>query len=190
MNRHEFLRSLKSELEKNQVQDVPGILADYEEHFTHGLSKGKTEDAIAEGLGDPATISKAYKTEDLISEIKNPETGFKLSLAINVIGRLLLIAPFNFFVLFVPGVVILALLISGWATALAISGVSVAILSVLPVLGTLSANIWAWFATIFTSLGLLGLGVLAGMVMFIVSKFILLKLISYLQWNLRFVLEK
>lgn len=190
MNKQEFLKTLKEELERNKVQNVQDILSDYEEHFNHGLSKRKTEEEISEGLGFPATIAKAYKTESLISEIKNPEKGFQWSLAFNVIGRLLVIAPFNFIVLFIPGVVILSLLASGWAVSVAIGSVSLAMLSLLPTLGTLSVNAWAWVAGISTSMGLFGMAVLGGMVMFVITKYVVLAVISYLQWNLKFVLQK
>ncbi|WII72511.1 DUF1700 domain-containing protein [Bdellovibrio sp. 22V] len=190
MNKQEFLKNLKAELEKNKVQNVDDILSDYEEHFNHGLNKRKTEEEISESLGFPSVIAKAYQTESMISEIKNPKKAFKWSLAINVIGRLLVIAPFNFIVLFIPGVVTFALLASGWAVSMAIGSVSVALLSVLFSLGTLSSSGWTWLAGFSASMGLLGLAVISGMVMFMITKYILLGLISYLQWNLKFVLEK
>nr|WP_295902566.1 DUF1700 domain-containing protein [uncultured Bdellovibrio sp.] len=190
MNKQEFLKTLREELERHQVPNVQDILSDYEEHFNHGLSKRKTEEEISEGLGFPPTIAKAHKTESLISEIQNPENGFQWSLAFNVIGRLLVIAPFNFIVLFIPGVVVLSLLASGWAVALAIGAVSLALLSLLPTLGALSANAWAWVAGISSSMGLFGMAVLGGMVMFLITKYIIMALINYLQWNLKFVLQK
>ncbi len=140
MTQQEFLKSLKEELERHRVQNIQDVLADYEEHFRHGLNKRKTEEEISQGLGFPATIAKAYQTENMINEIKNPQKGFQLSLAINVIGRLLLIAPFNFFVLFIPGVVIFALMVAGWTVALALGSVSIAILAVLPTVGALAIN--------------------------------------------------
>ncbi|KYG68625.1 hypothetical protein AZI87_05155 [Bdellovibrio bacteriovorus] len=190
MTKQEFLKNLKEELEKNKVQNVQDILTDYEEHFVHGLSKGKTEVEICEGLGFPSVIAKAYQTESLISEIKNPEKGFNLSLAVTVIGRLLVIAPFNFLILFIPGVVIFALLASGWAVSVAIGSASLALLSMLPFLGTVSAGAWAWVTGLSTSFGLLGLAILGGMVMFVITKYIVLAIISYLQWNLKFILQK
>lgn len=190
MNKQEFLKTLKQELEQNKVQNVQDILLDYEEHFNHGLSKKKSQEEISEGLGFPATIAKAHKTESLITEVKNPKKNFKLGLALNVIGRLLVIAPFNFIVLFIPAVVILSLLISGWAVAVAMGTVSLGLLTFLPALGTLSTGVWTWIAGISSSLGLFGLAALGGMVMFVITKYILLALISYLQWNLKLVLQK
>ncbi|MEN0057719.1 MAG: DUF1700 domain-containing protein [Bdellovibrio sp.] len=190
MTKQDFLKALKEELEKNKVRNIQDILADYEEHFIHGISKGKSETEICDSLGTPSVIAKAYETEHMISEIKNPESGFRWSLAITIIGRLLVIAPFNFIVLFIPGVVIFALLTSGWAVSLAIGSASLALLSVIPFLGSMTAGFWAVLAGISTSMGLLGMAVLGGMIMFVISKYIVLALISYLQWNLKFILQK
>lgn len=71
MNKLEFLKLLKLELETNGVHNVQDILADYEEHFAHGLNKGKSEEDISKGLGSPLTLAKAYKTESMIREIKS-----------------------------------------------------------------------------------------------------------------------
>ncbi len=189
MTKQEFLKSLKEHLERLQITKIQEILVDYEEHFVHGLRKGKTEMEISESLGTPSTIAKAYQTESMINEIKDPQKKFRLSLALNVIIRLLVIAPLNFFVLFIPGALLFAFLITGWATSAAIGSASLAVLSALPALATLPANAWTWVAGISASFSLLGLAVLGGMIMFLISKTILIMLISYLQWNLKFVME-
>lgn len=189
MNKQEFLNSLKENLERYQIKNIQDILADYEEHFVHGLNKGKREDEISESLGTPSTIAKAYQTESMINEIKNPQNKFRLSLALNIVIRLLVIAPLNFFVLFIPGILLFAFLVTGWSISAAIASGSLAILSALPSLATLPANAWTWIAGLCASFSLLGLGVLGGMIMFLISKTILIMLISYLQWNLKFVME-
>lgn len=190
MTKQEFLRSLKEELERNKVQNVNDILADYEEHFDHGISKRKSEEDIARGLGFPSTIAKAYKTENMINDIKNPEKGFQLGLALSVIGKLIVIAPFNFLVLFIPGIVIFAMLAAGWSAALGIASGGLASFAIIPAMIELSSTTWAWMAGVFAGFGLLGLALITGMVMFMFSKFILLSLISYLQWNIKFVTQK
>ncbi len=189
MNKQEFLNSLKENLERYQIKNIQDILADYEEHFVHGLNKGKREDEISESLGTPSTIAKAYQTESMINEIKNPQNKFRLSLALNIVIRLLVIAPLNFFVLFIPGILLFAFLVTGWSISAAIASGSLAILSALPSIATLPANAWTWIAGLCASFGLMGLGVLGGMIMFLISKTILIMLISYLQWNLKFVME-
>lgn len=190
MNKQEFLKALKTELEKNKVSQVASILADYEEHFEHGLSKGKSEAEISQSLGDPTTIAKAYETDSMIHEMKNSDAGFKLGTALSVLGRLLLLAPMNFFVLFIPGVVIFSLIVTGWCMSLALGSVGLSLLGTLPVLAFLSLNWWAWVASISGCLGLVSMAALAGMVMFLISKYVLIALINYLHWNLKFILNR
>lgn len=190
MNKLEFFKLLKLELETNGVRNVHDILADYEEHFNHGLSKGKSEEEICKNLGSPTTLAKAYKTESMIQEIKNRDKGFDLKLALNVVIRLLVLAPFNFIVLFIPGIIIFSLLTTGWALTLALGGVGVGIIGFLPEAATWPLTAWGWMAGISMSLSFFGMAILGGMIMFLISKYILMGLISYLQWNVKFVLEK
>ena len=46
------------------------ILRDYEDHFEIGLEKGRTEEEIAESLGDPASIAKSITAEYSITRAK------------------------------------------------------------------------------------------------------------------------
>lgn len=190
MNKQEFLKNLKDELEKNNVHDVQDILADYEEHFVHGLNKGKTELEISEGLGFPAAIAKAYQTDRLISEVKNPQKNFQWSLAFSVIGRLLVIAPFNFIILFIPGVAILTIVALGWLASVIFGLSGVIALINLPAFGTLSTSAWAVVTGFSVGMAFFGMAVLTGMIMFVITKYIVLGLISYLQWNRKLVLQK
>lgn len=61
MNRQEYLEALKSELGAVSYDDVKSISDEINEHFDIGLSQGKTEDAIAESLGDPKTLAASYR---------------------------------------------------------------------------------------------------------------------------------
>ncbi len=190
MNKLEFLKLLKLELETNGVRNVQDIMADYEEHFTHGLSKGKSEEEISKNLGSPLTIASAYKTDSMIKEIKSSDKGFDMKLALNVVMRLLILAPFNFIVLFIPGAIIFGLLVGGWGAAIGIGGASLGVLGFMPGAASLSASAWAWVAGFTLSISLMGGAILIGMVMFFITKYLLMGLISYLQWNLKFVLDK
>ncbi|MBL7542701.1 MAG: DUF1700 domain-containing protein [Bdellovibrionaceae bacterium] len=190
MTKQEFLRQLKTELESNQIRNISDILADYEEHFNHAQVNGKSEPEITASLGLPVTIAQAYKTDHMIQEIKNTENKFQWSLAINIIGRLIILAPFNFIVLFIPGIIIFALLTAGWSMSLAIGSLAFGILWNLPSLLNISSTFWMGLAGISTTIGFFGLGIIGVLTMFFITKHIVLALISYLQWNLKFVMEK
>ena len=60
MNKTEFLRSLKSELEKNRVNDIEDILADFEDHFANRLEEGVSEEEISRKIGSPEEIARDF----------------------------------------------------------------------------------------------------------------------------------
>ncbi len=191
MTQSEYLRKLEGALKNNGISRIHEILADYQEHFAMGISNGKTEAEISQKLGEPETIAGAYHTEDMIREIKSPESNnFSFSSALTILGRLIILAPLNFIVFLIPGLVLLSLLAAGWAVAAAFFATSLAIISATFAIGILSISFWAMVASSAGSLSLLGLTVLVGFFMYFVSKHLILASISYLQWNLKFILQK
>ena len=190
MKKAEFLKNLETALRKHNVVSVTDILSDYEEHFTHGLQKGKTEEQISESLGNPDTIAKAYETDSIIAEVKNPYKKFQFGLALKALGRFIVLAPFNFFVLVIPGVVAISLIVAGWAVSLAFGAVSAALMVLIPVFGIFAISSWAGLAGVTSGLAFIGITVLSVILMFDITKYFLLGALSYLQWNLKFILEK
>ncbi|MCJ2182236.1 DUF1700 domain-containing protein [Novosphingobium sp. 1949] len=63
MTRLEFLRRLEAGLKGLPRDEVDDILADYAEHFEAGLAAGRSEDAIAEALGDPVRLARELRFE-------------------------------------------------------------------------------------------------------------------------------
>lgn len=61
MNRAEYLEALSNALGDMSYADVKDINSEINEHFDIGLSQGKTEEHIAEALGDPEGLAKLYK---------------------------------------------------------------------------------------------------------------------------------
>lgn len=190
MNQTEFLDKLSCALKSNGIQQIEEILADYKEHFAIGLESGKSENEISQKLGEPDTIAKAYKTDNMIRDINNPNIQFRFSTALNVLGRLIILAPFNFLVLSIPGAILVSLLIFGWTIALTtlITGPAL-------ILGSLTTGIFAistWTSIAYSciSLSLIGFSILVGYLMYFLSKNFILACISYLQWNLKFILQK
>lgn len=190
MTKHEFLKILKAELDANQIKNVSEILQDYEEHFNHGQAKGKLESEIADSLGSPIVIARAYKTETMIAEIKNDDTRFRLGLALKVILRLLVLAPFNFIILFIPGLIIFSLIVAGWSVALGFGSAGLGVVWYIPSMMSVSSTFWMGLAGVTGAIGFLGMALIGFMIMFFITKHVVLALISYLQWNLKFVMEK
>jgi uncharacterized membrane protein len=60
MNKHQFMNQLRQALSPLDGPAVAEILADFEEHFASGCSRGKSEETIAAELGDPLEIGRQY----------------------------------------------------------------------------------------------------------------------------------
>lgn len=60
MTKDEFLNIISNGLSEFPSSKRSEILYDYEEHFSIGLSQGKTEQEIISELGDPHTIIRSY----------------------------------------------------------------------------------------------------------------------------------
>lgn len=61
LTKQEYLKELRKNLKGFSQDEIDDILYDYEEHFSIGLSSGKTEEEIAEDLGAPKDIADQYK---------------------------------------------------------------------------------------------------------------------------------
>lgn len=84
MNKNEFMNILKSSLSSMNETEKSDILYDYEEHFRIGIENGKSEDKIAEELGDPSTIGDSYYTSSIADKaVRKPvvKNTFKVVLA-------------------------------------------------------------------------------------------------------------
>jgi uncharacterized membrane protein len=64
MNRVEFIRELKKELEKANVVDIEEIIADFENHFDFKIDEGKTEEDIAKKIGNPRDIAADFCAQE------------------------------------------------------------------------------------------------------------------------------
>lgn len=60
MTRNEFLLTLTSELEKNNVVDAADIVEEYTEHFEFKLADGYSEEEIAAKLGKPEELAAQF----------------------------------------------------------------------------------------------------------------------------------
>jgi uncharacterized membrane protein len=63
MNRAEFLAALRSGLAGMEPAAIEDIANDYETHFADGAEAGRSEDEIADALGDPARLARELRTE-------------------------------------------------------------------------------------------------------------------------------
>jgi uncharacterized membrane protein len=124
MNKKEYLGLLEAELKDFPESDRKEIVSDYEEHFTIGIEKGRTEDEIADKLGDPKKIVKEWNLERLV---KKAETSAQLDDTVKAIIAIMGLSLFNFLIVMGPfagivgaifGLIVggLSLLVAGAAT--------------------------------------------------------------------------
>ncbi|MBB5019678.1 putative membrane protein [Chitinivorax tropicus] len=91
MNKEQFLRALKRELSALPKADLGEIVADYEEYFHDGVASGRTEEEVANGLGDPKKIARELLAQVRIQawqDNKSMGNLMRVVLAIAALGSL------------------------------------------------------------------------------------------------------
>jgi len=63
MNRAAFMNELRAGLSGLHAADVNEILSDYESYFADGAAHGRSEDDVAQALGDPARLARELRAE-------------------------------------------------------------------------------------------------------------------------------
>ena len=63
MNRANFIAQLRAGLSGLHQGDINDVIADYESHFADGVAAGRSEDQVAEALGDPARLARELRAE-------------------------------------------------------------------------------------------------------------------------------
>jgi uncharacterized membrane protein len=63
MNRNAFMAELRRGLRGLPETTMADIIADYEGHFAEGIAAGRSEDAVAMALGDPARLARELRAE-------------------------------------------------------------------------------------------------------------------------------
>lgn len=118
MNRIEFLKILINSLGNISTEDKLEIQADYDEHFSAGLEEGKTEEEIAQFLGDPKAIAKQFKAE---CALKNAEINTSAGNIIRAIIAVLSLGFFNLVFVLGPFLAVLGILAGLFSSALAVT---------------------------------------------------------------------
>ncbi len=67
MNRQAFMVRLREGLRGLPPQAVADIVADYEAHFTDGAAAGRSEDEVAQALGDPDRLARELRAESTLT---------------------------------------------------------------------------------------------------------------------------
>jgi len=182
MNKEKFLERLKQELKSLSKNESEEILLDYEEHFDLGMEAGKTEEEIANSLGNPNQIAKEILGNYQInSETLESTHGKKVgtSFVRMFLITLMLIFINLSFVIWIF-ITVALLIFSAWLVigAFITAPVMVAINTIM------NPMVFSWF-DFFISLAMCGGGYFLGLLMWRVTKFGIKVLIRYVKFNSR-----
>lgn len=181
MTRNEYLAKLESELGLMSYKDVKDILDEINDHFAEGIAKGKTEEKIAEELGSPVELAKAYRegNGNLPSALRKkeqpqPEQANKSD---SNTGGILFVLLFNIFV----GIPVFIAVVSAILTLI---GIEVGLVAGL-ILLCLSLPAWGNFLLtgIFLALTLLFTIVFMAALIFFPTKYFIIGTKMYIEWN-------
>jgi len=121
MTRLQFLDTLRRKLAGLPPHEIDELMADYATHFSEGMATGRSEEEIAEALGDPARLARELRAEAGMrrwEEARTPSNfigamvGFLALIAVDFVFLLPLLGGFALFVL-IAAVVQIALCIAG-----------------------------------------------------------------------------
>lgn len=193
MSRDQFLSDLKRSLGAIQESEKLDILSDYEEHFRMGLAEGKSEEQIADSLGNPRILGKSYTIDSLLEE---PKAGGGVTAAsvLRAVFASISLTFFNVIVVLGPFLGLVAVMVALWAAAvsLPLSGIAIVLApaAALIVPGFFSLAGMSPVFLVFAGIGTAALGVLAVIGMWKLSRLFVLVIASYVKFNLRIVTRK
>ena len=109
MNKDEYLKELRKLLRKLPKEDREDIISDYEEHFTIGMEKGRTEEEISNALGNPKTLARQIKADHMVKKAEDkPSVGSIIEAILAIMG----LGLFNLIFVAVPVLVVVAIIIT------------------------------------------------------------------------------
>ncbi|MCX6131305.1 MAG: DUF1700 domain-containing protein [Proteobacteria bacterium] len=197
MQEHNFIVELNKVLGSMPATQREDVLQDYRAHVFEARERGKTDEQIADALGDPKTIGRTIVADYHMNRISQPSEGQKLSTSLYHMIRaffvLISILAFNFFFMLWP--------ILGMAIALGVlwilAGVAVfvgLILGFAALLGNMvtpvAIGIFAKLAISFYSFSVFGFALLSCFALYFSSRFFLMSLLKYIKLNAKVIQPK
>ena len=82
MNKKEFVNSLSEYLRGIPGDEEQDIISDFEEHFEMGKKEGRTEENIAESLGNPKALANQLKASIMADRAEKETTAVNITRAV------------------------------------------------------------------------------------------------------------
>ncbi|NLW88723.1 MAG: DUF1700 domain-containing protein [Clostridiaceae bacterium] len=189
MTREEYLAALKRALGSLKETEITEICSDFEEHFSIGLSQGKTEHEISAELGDPRIVADTYlndNTEQASGYRPTAQNTAAITQTVapnqvpekDLTGPRLFVILFNLFIMIWVAISIYATIVSLWAATAGILVASGAVLTTIPILPS-----GAVLGVILAGIGLFFLAVCIGILCFFLTKLSIIVTREYVKWN-------
>ena len=187
MNKKEFLHSLSKYLGNVPRGDEQDIMSDFEEHFEMGKKEGRSEEELAESLGDPRTIAKQFRANIMLARAEKDTTAANITKAV---FASLGLGFFNLIFVLGPFLAVFAILIALFAVAVAIAAGGITAL-----IGTIFSPLFPEVFNmlinpavgVFGSIGLICLGVLFFIGMIYLTRGFFRLFVRYIKFNVRII---
>lgn len=171
--------TLSDALKRLPSSEREEIIQDFREHFAIGLSEGKTEEEIAEGLGSPQQIGKEMGATYHLEQVQeSASTGNVFRALWAVIG----LGFFNLVIVLGPFIALAGIVFSGWAI-----GASFVLSPIVYIVNIIIYPEMFTMFQLFITIALCGLGIFVIIGMFYVTKWLVNGFVRYMQFNVRMV---
>lgn len=192
MTREEYIAALKKQLSVLSESEVTDICGDFEEHFSIGLSQGKTEHEISAELGDPKTVADTYLSDNM-----DAASGYKAtaqnSEAISrkidqanakggktpddLFGARLFVVLFNLLFMVWVALSVYGTLIGFWGVTIGLIAGAIGLLVAIAIAPIIAAGL------IVGALAMICFALCSGVINFFLTKWVAMGTKTYIEWN-------
>jgi uncharacterized membrane protein len=176
MDKVRFIHQIRVHLRDLPQEEIADIISDYEEHFRFGMQEGRTEEELAESLGNPDELAKEIRAVSLVKKAEDSTSTHDLLRAVvATIG----LGLFNLIVVLVPFILLVVILLTIFLVGLSF------------VLGAPAALLYAPagfgihpVAAVAFVIGFMALGLLIIIGNYYLSRIFATMTVRYLKWNI------
>lgn len=187
MNKKEFLDSLSRYLRAVPREDEQDIINDFEEHFRMGAEAGRSEEELAESLGDPKQLANQFRANIMVAQAERETTAANITRAV---FASLGLGFFNLIFVLGPFLVVFAALIALFiiAVGIAAGGITVLLATIFsPLFPEVFDTLINPAVGIFGSIGIICFGVLFFIGNIYLTRGFFRLFVRYIKFNVRLI---
>lgn len=192
MTREEYIAELKKQLRVLSESEVSDICGDFEEHFSIGLSQGKTEHEISAELGDPKTVADTYLSDNMDAAAgysataqSNEAISRKLDqgkaqqgkTAADISNARLFVILFNLLVMIWVAFSVYGTIIGFWAITVGLIAAGIGLLVAIAVLPGVVAGL------VIAAIAMFCFAIFSAVINYLLTKWTVIGTKAYIDWN-------